>query len=210
MASEPTPQREPQREVRNGPDGAGAQLRRPVALVGLMGCGKSTVGLRLAALLGAGFRDADAEIEAAAGMSIREIFERLGEAAFRAGEMRVIARLLADPPMVIATGGGAFMAEETRAAIGAAGAAIWLEADLDTLVERTSRRRSRPLLNAGDPREILADLMRRRYPIYAEAAIRVESPCAGSAMDVAHEALAAIRAHDAGAPAERRLLEDAP
>ncbi|MEM8753046.1 MAG: shikimate kinase, partial [Pseudomonadota bacterium] len=118
------------------------RLRRPVALIGLMGCGKSTVGARLAKLTNAPFRDADAEIERAAGMSIPEIFDRLGEPAFRDGERRVIARLLAEGPMVIATGGGAFMAEETRRAVAAAGAAIWLEADLDTLVERTARRSS--------------------------------------------------------------------
>ncbi|MEO1613338.1 MAG: shikimate kinase, partial [Pseudomonadota bacterium] len=161
------------------------RLRRSVALIGLMGCGKTTVGARLAGLIGAEFRDADAEIVTAAGMSIPEIFENLGEAAFRDGERKVIARLMGERPMVIATGGGAFMAPETRAAIRAAGVSIWLYADLDTLVERTSRRKSRPLLNAGDPRAILGDLIEQRYPVYAEADLRVESTATGAAENVA-------------------------
>jgi len=188
--------------------GGASRLRRPVALVGLMGCGKSTVGLRLAALIGAPFRDADAEIEAAAGMSVPEIFVSLGETAFRDGEKRVIARLLGESAMVIATGGGAYMAEETRAAISAAGAAIWLHADLETLVERTAKRKSRPLLNAGDPRAVLSGLMAARYGTYALAEMRVESPRGGRADDVAEAVLAAIRAHDEAAPPERRILEE--
>ncbi|MEX2519664.1 MAG: shikimate kinase [Paracoccaceae bacterium] len=187
--------------------GGASRLRRPVALVGLMGCGKSTVGLRLAALIDAPFKDADAEIEAAAGMSVPEIFANLGEAAFRDGEKRVIARLLSEPAMVIATGGGAFMAAQTRAAISAAGAAIWLHADLETLVERTAKRRSRPLLNAGDPRAVLSGLMAARYDTYALAELRVESPRGGKAEEVAQAVLAAIRAHDETTPPERRLLE---
>ena len=184
------------------------RLRRPVALVGLMGCGKSTVGARLAALLSAPFRDADAEIEEAAGMTVPEIFRTLGEPALRDGEKRVIARLLAPPPIVLATGGGASMAEETRAAISREGAAIWLHADLDTLAERTAKRKSRPLLNAGDPRAILAGLMEARYPVYARAEMRVESPRGGRAEDVAAAALEAMRAHDRAAAPERRLLEE--
>lgn len=191
-------------------DAMNLRLRRPVALVGLMGCGKSTVGARLAALISAPFKDADTEIEAAAGMSIPEIFTSLGEGAFRDGEKRVIARLLKGPPLILATGGGAYMAPETRAAISEAGAAIWLHADLDTLVDRTAKRRSRPLLNAGDPREILTRLMTERYPVYAEAEIRVESHEDGWPEDVAEAALAAIRAHDAARPPERRILETAP
>lgn len=182
-------------------------LARPVALVGLMGCGKSTVGARLAAMLGAEFRDADAEIVAAAGMSIPEIFESLGEPEFRAGEKRVIARLMSGAPMVVATGGGAYMAEETRAAISEAGAAIWLHADLETLVERTSRRKSRPLLNRGNPRKILSDLIDARYPTYALAEMRVESTAEGRAEDVAKAALEAIRARDATLPPDQRILE---
>lgn len=187
--------------------GGPSRLRRPVALVGLMGCGKSTVGLRLAALIGAPFKDADTEIEAAAGMTVPEIFASLGEAAFRDGEKRVITRLLSEPATVIATGGGAYMAPETRGAISAAGAAIWLHADLDTLVERTAKRRSRPLLNAGDPRAVLSRLMEARYGVYALAELRVESPRGGRAEDVAHAVLAAIRAHDETCPPERRILE---
>lgn len=185
------------------------RLRRPVALIGLMGCGKSTVGVRLAAMLGAGFRDADAEIVKAAGMTIAEIFETYGETAFRDGEKRVIARLMSGAPLIVATGGGAYMAAETRGAIHAAGAAIWLHADLETLVERTSRRKSRPLLNRGDPREILSGLMATRYPVYAEAEMRVESTATGKAEDVAKAAIRAILARDETLPAESRILEPA-
>lgn len=191
-------------------DATRQRLHRPVALVGLMGCGKSTVGAKLAELLGAPFHDADAEIENAAGMSIPEIFAKLGESAFRDGEKKVIARLLAGEPMVLATGGGAYMAPETRAAISAAGAAIWLHADLETLVQRTAKRKSRPLLNAGDPRAILSELMTTRYPTYAAAEICVESQSGGQASDVAEAALAAMIEHDAAQPPERRLLEQTP
>ena len=182
-------------------------LRRSIALIGLMGCGKTTVGGRLAGLIGADFRDADAEIVEAAGMSIPEIFEKYGEQEFRDGEKRVIARLMNGDPLVLATGGGAFMAEETRAAIAQAGVSIWLHADLDTLVERTSRRKSRPLLNRGNPREILADLIEARYPVYGQADIRVESPARGAADDVARRALAALVARDETLPPEARVLE---
>lgn len=183
------------------------RLRRSVAFIGLMGCGKSTVGARFAHLIGAEFRDADAEIVAAAGMSIAEIFQNLGETAFRDGEKRVIARLMSGEPMAIATGGGAFMAAETRAVIRKNGAAVWLHADLDTLVERTSRRKTRPLLNRGDPREILAGLIEARYPVYAEAEFRVESTASGKAEDVARAALRAILARDAKLPPDDRILE---
>ncbi len=186
-----------------------SKLARPIALVGLMGCGKSTVGARLAGLIGAPFRDADAEIEAAAGMTIPEIFRTLGEPAFREGEARVIGRMLAETPSVIATGGGAYMAEPTRRAISAAGAALWLRADLDTLVERTAKRKNRPLLNAGNPREILKNLMDSRYPVYAEAEIVVASPRAGRADDVAASALAAIAARDRTLPKAARILAEA-
>lgn len=191
-------------------DATSLRLRRPVALIGLMGCGKTTVGARLAELIGAPFRDADAEIEAAAGMSVPEIFTKFGETAFRDGERRVIARLLAAGPLVLATGGGAYMAAETRVAISAAGAAIWLDADLETLVQRTARRRHRPLLNAGEPRAILAGLMAARNPVYAEAEIRIESTDSARAEDVAKDALRAILAHDAAHPPARRLMETRP
>ena len=152
-----------------------AGLRRTVVLVGLMGAGKTSVGKRLAESLGVPFRDSDDEIEAAAGMSIPEIFASMGEPAFRAGERKVIARLLDMPPQVLATGGGAFMNAETRALIAEKGVSVWIKADLDTLVERTSRRADRPLLQGGDPRAILGRLMTERHPVYAEAAITVDS-----------------------------------
>jgi shikimate kinase len=148
---------------------------RSIVLVGLMGAGKSAIGRRLATRLGCTFVDADREIEAAAGCSIPEIFERHGEAAFRDGEKRVIERLLGTPGQVVATGGGAFMNPETRAAIAAHGLSIWLRADLDTLVERTSRRQNRPLLQNGDPRAILGRLIEERHPVYAEADVTVQS-----------------------------------
>jgi shikimate kinase len=144
-------------------------------MVGLMGAGKSAIGKRLALALGLNFVDADKEIEAAAGCTIPEIFARFGEPAFRDGERRVIARLLDGPVCVLATGGGAFMDGATRAKIKARGLSVWLRADLDTLVRRTARRSNRPLLHAGDPREILGGLMAKRYPIYAEADVTVDS-----------------------------------
>ena len=146
-----------------------------VVLVGLMGAGKSAIGRRLASRLGFPFVDADEEIESAAGCSISDIFEIHGEAAFRDGERRVIARLLSRPPHVLATGGGAFMDPETRTAIRACGISVWLRADLELLVSRVSRRNNRPLLAGGDPREILQRLMNERHPIYAEADVVVES-----------------------------------
>ncbi|WP_414638339.1 shikimate kinase [Azospirillum sp.] len=151
-------------------------LPRTVVLVGLMGAGKSAIGRRLAAKLGLPFLDADAEIEAAAGCTIEEIFARDGEAGFRAGERKIIARLLTESPVhVLATGGGAFMDPQTRALIRERGLSVWLRADLDILLARTARRTNRPLLKKGDPREILSRLMEQRYPVYAEADLTVES-----------------------------------
>lgn len=147
----------------------------PIVLVGLMGVGKSTVGKRLAARLGLPFVDADAEIEAAAGLSIAEIFERFGEAHFRDGERRVIARLIDGSPKVIATGGGAFIQPETRDLILTRATAIWLDADVDTLVERVARRDTRPLLKGQDPRIVLHDLAAARNPVYALAPVHVRS-----------------------------------
>jgi shikimate kinase len=146
-----------------------------IVLVGLMGAGKSCIGRRLAARLGQPFTDADAEIEAAAGCSIEEIFERHGEAAFRDGERRVIARLLRGPRQVLATGGGAYMDPRTRAEVREHAISVWLRADLDLLHRRTARRDTRPLLKRGDPLEILNRLMTERYPVYAEADITVVS-----------------------------------
>jgi shikimate kinase len=151
------------------------RLKRTIALVGMMGAGKSSVGRRLAAKLGVPFRDADAEIESAAGCSISEIFERFGEEEFRKGERRVIGRLLAEEPHVLATGGGAFINAETRAEIKALGVSIWLKAPLDLLVSRVKRRETRPLLKNGDPQEIMARLLAEREPIYAEADIALNS-----------------------------------
>lgn len=151
------------------------RIDRPIVLVGLMGAGKSTVGRRLASTIGCRFTDADDEIEEAAQMSIAEIFEQFGEAYFRDGERRVIGRLMEQQSGVIATGGGAFVDAETRALIIERGIAVWIDCDLDTLVERTARRDHRPLLKTGDPREILSNLLKSRTPFYSQAQIRVES-----------------------------------
>jgi len=148
---------------------------RTVVLVGLMGVGKSCIGRRLATRLGLPFRDADAEIERAAGCSIEVIFELHGEAAFREGESRVIRRLLAGAPHVLATGGGAFMDPHTRAAIAERAVSVWLRADLELMLKRTGRRNNRPLLKRGNPRDILAGLMAQRYPVYAAADLVVDS-----------------------------------
>jgi shikimate kinase len=148
---------------------------RAIVLVGLMGAGKSKVGRRLAARLGLPFFDSDPEIEAAAGESIEEIFANRGEGVFRAGERRVIARLLAQPVHVLATGGGAFMDPATRELVARRGVSLWLRADLDVLVSRVLRRSNRPLLKQGDPRAILAQLIERRYPLYAAADVVVDS-----------------------------------
>jgi len=144
-------------------------------MVGLMGCGKSAVGRRLAAKLGLPFVDADEEIEKAAGKSIEDIFEEHGEAYFRNGERKVIARLLRFGPQVLATGGGAFMSEETRRAIAESGISVWLRADLPILMRRVVKRDNRPLLKTGDPEAVMRELMDTRYPVYAKADITVES-----------------------------------
>ena len=149
------------------------RIDRPVVLVGLMGVGKSTVGRRLASLMQTGFIDADDEIERAADRSIAEIFEAHGEAYFREGERRVIARLMEEDHGVIATGGGAFIDAETRALIVDQAIAVWLDCDIDTLVERTGRRNTRPLLKKGDPREILTNLKDQRSGAYAQAQLHV-------------------------------------
>ena len=152
-----------------------ARLDRPVVLVGMMGVGKSTVGRKLATLLDLPFRDADDEIAEAAQLSVSEIFERFGEDYFRDGERRVIARLIEGGPAVIATGGGAFVQEETRKLILDRGIAVWLDSDVETLVERVGRKDTRPLLRGGDPKEIVARLKAEREPAYAQAPIHVSS-----------------------------------
>jgi shikimate kinase len=166
-----------------GPEAAivAALGTRSVVLVGMMGAGKSSIGRRLSARLAIPFADADAEIETAAGMSISDIFATYGEAHFRSGETRVIARLLEGGPQVLATGGGAFMNADTRAGISAHGVSIWLKADLEVLMRRIKRRQDRPLLHTDDPGETLRALIDERYPAYAQAHITIQS------RDVPHE-----------------------
>ena len=168
-------------------------------LIGLMGAGKTKIGRRLAARLGLPFFDSDEEIEAAAGETIEEIFANRGEAVFRDGERRVIARLLAGPVHVLSTGGGAFMDAQTRRVIAQRGASVWLRAGLDVLFSRVSRRTNRPLLKAPDPRAVLAELIERRYPVYAEADVTVDSGD-GPAEVTANRVIAAL------AQCERTLL----
>jgi shikimate kinase len=143
--------------------------KRAIVLIGMMGAGKSTVGRRLAARLGLNFVDADTEIEAAAGMTIPEIFATHGEQYFRDGEVRVIARLLEGAPCVVATGGGAWMRTDTRERIRARGVSLWLKADPDVLLRRVKRRSDRPLLQTADPAATIEKLVAERYPVYAEA-----------------------------------------
>ena len=169
-------------------------LKRTIALVGLMGAGKSSVGRRLAIQIGVPFRDADDEIIVAAGRPIADIFAERGEDEFRAGERRVIARILDEPPHILATGGGAFMNPVTRVVLRQRATTIWLRADLDTLVKRVSRRDDRPLLRNADARAVMADLMDQRYPIYAQADIIIESR-EGPHHITVDAVIAALRAH---------------
>lgn len=155
--------------------GIARRLDRPLVLVGLMGVGKSTVGRKLASLLDVRFVDADEEVQRAADRTISEIFDEFGEAYFRDGERRVIARLMDEGFGVIATGGGAFASEETRNLILERGLAIWLDCDIDTLVERTSRRDTRPLLRDGDPHAILSSLQEKRRDAYSQAPIHIST-----------------------------------
>jgi shikimate kinase len=156
---------------------------RSIVLVGMMGAGKSSVGRKLGQRLALPFVDADTEIEVAAGMTIPEIFEVRGEGDFRAGEARVIARLLESGPQVLATGGGAFMNAETRHLIGQKGISIWLRADFDVLMRRIRRRTDRPLMRTADPEATLRDLMEKRYPVYALADLTIDS------RDVLHDVI---------------------
>lgn len=175
--------------------------QKSFVLVGLMGAGKSAIGRRLAGRLEVSFVDADQEIEKAAGKSIKEIFAGHGEAYFRDGERRVIGRLLDEGSKVIATGGGAFMNDDLRAEIRKKGVSIWLKADLDVLMERVSRRDTRPLLNTGNPRATMERLMEQRYPIYATADITVTS------RDVPHDVIVneILDALASGRPRKGRL-----
>ncbi|MGB7656501.1 MAG: shikimate kinase [Novosphingobium sp.] len=156
-------------------DALARRIDRPLVLVGMMGVGKTSVGKRLAGALGLPFVDADDEIEQAAQMSIPEIFERFGEAYFRDGERRVIARLVSGPRRVIATGGGAFVNAETRRMILDKGISVWIDSDIETLLDRVGRKDNRPLLKQGNPREILTRLKAERESAYAEAQIHVIS-----------------------------------
>ena len=156
---------------------------RSIVLVGIMGCGKSTVGKRLAQRLGLEFVDADSEIERAANMTVSEIFAAHGETYFRSGEERVIARLLSEGPQVLATGGGAFMSEATRAEISEHGLSVWLKVDFDTVMARVRRRSTRPLLQNPDPEGTMRRLLAEREPVYAKAALTVRSK------DVPHDAV---------------------
>jgi shikimate kinase len=173
--------------------------RRTIALVGLMGVGKSSVGRRLANALELPFRDADAEVEAAAGRSVSDIFTDLGEAAFREGERRVIARLLEQPPHVLATGGGAFITPDTRALIKSKTISVWLKADLDVLARRVARKDSRPLLAGKDPLEVLQAQAQARYPAYGEADLTVETGDAAHQVTV-EQLLHALSDHLAAHP----------
>ncbi|PZR33396.1 shikimate kinase [Caulobacter segnis] len=161
--------------VRHRPEDLAPLRHKTIVLVGLMGVGKSSVGRRLAHVLDLPFRDADNEVEAAAGRSISEIFAELGEAAFRDGERRVIARLLDEPPHVLATGGGAFVNPETRALINDKALSVWLKADVELLARRVGRKDTRPLLKGKDPVAVLTELARIRNPAYAEAQVHVQT-----------------------------------
>ena len=178
----------------NAHGGVPADLPRTVALVGLMGAGKTAIGKRLAARLGLPFVDADYAIEKAADCTIEEYFARHGEADFRRKERQVIARLLTEPVQILATGGGAFIDPDTRALMRGRALSIWLRADLELLVARTARRTNRPLLKQGDPREVLAGLIERRYPIYAEADLIVDSED-GPLDEMVERVLLAIERH---------------
>ena len=185
-----------------------ALANRSIVLIGLMGAGKTSVGRRLARRLAMPFVDADSEIELAAGKCISDIFAEHGEAYFRDGERRVIARLLSNSPQVLATGGGAYMDARTRDDIAANGISLWLKADLNLLLKRVKRRNNRPLLQGRDMRAVMTELMDKRYPVYAGADIIVESS------DVPHEqivsrAVTSLRAHLCGLEAAPTLSQDA-
>lgn len=186
------------------------RLARTIALVGLMGAGKTSVGKRLATLLQVPFVDSDQEIAEAAGMSIPEIFASLGEPAFRDGERRVIARLLADRPMVLGTGGGAFIDPRTRSEMHANATSVWIRADLDLLWDRVRDRPGRPLLQTADPRGVLADLLARRSPVYAEADVVVDSRRGASHEAMARTIVEAVQAYDRTRPGRPATLDALP
>ena len=172
--------------------------QRSIVFVGLMGAGKTAIGRKVAAALGLAFVDSDHEIETASRMGIPDLFERYGEVEFRALEQRVIARILENGPQVLSTGGGAFMNEQTRAAIAGHGVSVWLKADIDVLMERVSKKQNRPLLKNPDPRAVMERLMAERHPVYATADVTVltrderKEVIADEVIDALAERLAAI------------------
>ncbi|MDW4548633.1 shikimate kinase [Defluviimonas sp. D31] len=170
------------------------KLKKTVVLVGMMGAGKTAVGTALARLLGVGFLDSDEEIVRAAHMSVAEIFARDGEPFFRARESEVLGRLLAGPPCVLSTGGGAFLSADNRALIAEKGVAVWLRADLELLWQRVRHKNTRPLLRAADPKATLAALLDARAPIYAEAGVIVDARAEYSIEDMAGQVIAALAA----------------
>ena len=193
MTDHPAPLR-PESRGPDVQDSRAALRHKTIVLVGLMGVGKSSVGRRLATALDLPFRDADNEVEAAAGRSIPEIFAEMGEPAFRDGERRVIARLLDEPPHVLATGGGAFVNPETRVLIKSKALAVWLKADLELLARRVGRKEGRPLLKGRDPLAVLSEHAQARYPAYEEAHLMVET--GDTAHGVAVEAvISALQKH---------------
>lgn len=188
-------------------NGPGYRLNRTIILVGLMGAGKTSVGRRVAARLGVRFVDSDHEIELAAGMSVPEIFEKYGEPAFRDGERRVIDRLLAQKPHVLATGGGAFIEASTRKVIAARATSVWLRADVEVLWQRVRGKPGRPLLQTPDPRARLEELNRARAEFYALADVTVDSRGDATHEAMAEEIIAAVIAHDATLTDRKPTLE---
>lgn len=179
--------------------------QRSVVFVGLMGAGKTAIGRKVATALGLPFTDSDHEIESVSRMTIPDLFDRYGEAEFRSLEQRVIARVLESGPQVLSTGGGAFMNEQTREAIAAGGLSVWLKADVDTLLDRVSKKQNRPLLRNADPRAVLERLMAERYPVYALADVTVATRDERKEV-IAGEVIEALGRHLVShAPAERSL-----
>ena len=172
------------------------RLTRSIVLVGLMGAGKTSVGRRLASVLDASFFDSDHEIELAAGLEVREIFERFGEKYFREGEKRVISRLLQQEPAIIATGGGAYMSSEIRQEIADKGVAVWIRGDLELLWSRVKDKPTRPLLARPDAKEVLVGLMKDRYPVYGEAQVIVDSEKSVPHEKMAQKILASVQEFD--------------
>lgn len=192
--------------AQNGPDLLARLGSRSIVFVGLMGAGKTAIGRKVAATLGLPFIDSDHEIESVSRMTIPDLFERYGEAEFRALEQRVIFRLLEQGPQVLATGGGAFMNPETRAAIAERGLSVWLKADVDTLLDRVSKKQNRPLLKNADPRAVLEKLMGERYPVYALA--DVTAPTRDERREViAGEVIEALGRHLANSTPAAKALQ---